>query len=293
MTILVVGHTGYVGRSLIRWLSERGVATAGLSRGSLTNAELHGCVRQFTYEDLPTTDFARFLHASVTGVVLLNADTRKVISPFEVRDMIQANVSIPAEVALLAAQAGVRRLVFASTYSIRVGRAEYSPQSLYAASKKAAEDVLAFVAQTTQLSVNVIRLYDIYGPGQPHDRLIPYVTRQTKIGLPISMTSGEQEICPIFIDDVCSALCYCLKLESAGAGFEIYSAYGPDSLKVRELPWRLRHAVGANAPRVTFDKPNRPREALFFEPSHPLPVGWSPSIGIDEGLKRVWESTVK
>lgn len=288
-----MGHTGYVGRNLLRWFREKDVPTAGLSRASLSPEEAEGCSRQFGIQDLEGAALPRFLRDAVNSIVILSADTRKSISSAAAPSMIAANVGLPAQVSIMAAEAGVSRVVFASTYSIQVGKEAFSPQSLYAASKKAAEDILEYVAMTSLTAVTALRLYDIYGPHQPHDRLIPYLVQQTRNNATISMTQGLQEVSPIFVDDVCDVLSFSLSDAEGDSGFRVRSAYGPECVQVRDLPLLLAEAVGSPAPRVVHDKPSRAREALYFQPSHPLPRGWAPSVRIKAGLRSVWEATSK
>lgn len=288
MSVLVVGHTGYVGRSLIRWFSQRGTPTAGLSRGLLAPAESFRCESQFRLDDLETDDFLTYLNDRVTSVVLLSADTRKAVAPSDVPPMVLANAALPAQVTMLAAEAGVPRVVFASTYSVNIHGNAYSPQSFYAATKKSAEDLLEFLATTTETAITALRFYDIYGPGQPHDRFIPYLVDRIRLGAPISMTRGLQEVSPIFIDDVCSVLAHCLADAEGSPGFRVRSAHGPECVMVRELPGIVANAGRLPLPPIAHDRPERPREVAAFLPSHPLPLGWSPATDLHAGLTRVW-----
>ena len=81
------------------------------------------------------------------------------------------------------------------------GTPDYRPVNLYAATKQAFEDVLAYYADAQGIAAVTLELYDTYGPGDPRRKLIRILFEAARSGEPIQLSPGEQVIELLHVDD--------------------------------------------------------------------------------------------
>jgi nucleoside-diphosphate-sugar epimerase len=67
-----------------------------------------------------------------------------------------------------------------------------APQSLYAATKVASYNILSHLFAKTNISFAWTRLFYLYGEGEDIHRLVPYVTMQLLAGEEVLLTDGQQ-----------------------------------------------------------------------------------------------------
>ena len=84
---------------------------------------------------------------------------------------------------------------------------QLAPQSPYAISKTTLHFALRQYAGAAPLTF--LRLFNVFGPGEPADRLIPFIASKAMAGEPIPLTRGEQQRDFMFIDDLI-AIILCL-----------------------------------------------------------------------------------
>ena len=98
------------------------------------------------------------------------------------------------------------------------------PTSLYGASKAMASAILWYYGKTLGKKVANLRFYNVYGPGDNENRLIPTVIREGKRGkYPLFLRSTTMRDF-VYIDDACRAFVLAalnLKEENYGEAFNI------------------------------------------------------------------------
>jgi nucleoside-diphosphate-sugar epimerase len=109
-------------------------------------------------------------------------------------------------------------------------------------------------------------------------------------GEKLLMTKGEQEICPVHIDDVTDALLATLNSNQENF-FSHFDIHGPDKLQLKELLHIMESVSGRKwkTDQVQMSLPNREREIYFVNPKFGLPPYWQPKIDISEGLKTLMD----
>jgi hypothetical protein len=223
----------------------------------------------------------------ITGVVNLLGDVNKKHLPKDVSELVHANSLIPA---VIASQLTNHDVMFiqVGTFSHRSDRLDYDPQTFYAASKYAGERFINFFSKSKYLKSVVLHTYDIYGPNQPHERLIPYLARSVRNGLDVHLTKGDQEIRPVFVKDLVRIVRRLLEnLSLIEEPFREYDVYGPETFKVKDLPLKIAHIldISVEGLRVFHDQPYREREIFEFNPCHPLPFSDQVFYTLEQGIK--------
>ncbi len=202
-TVLVTGGAGFMGSHLVERLLEEGIAVRildNLSTGSLGN--LQGVVERFHGQgegsggvkpggqlevvigDVRDRELVRTATRNVQAVFHLAAIPSTLLGLMSPAELETVNVQGTLNVLQAAVTEGVRRLVFASSASV-YGTPEslpvsetcpLKPESLFAASKLAAEMYCRTYGTIHKLDVVTLRYFSVYGPRQgtaTGDALIP------------------------------------------------------------------------------------------------------------------------
>ncbi|MCD0422651.1 NAD-dependent epimerase/dehydratase family protein [Rubrivivax sp. JA1024] len=252
MTTLVVGASGFVGRHLLRRLSDdrrdlrvavhhntAGI-TAGIDvvRGSLEpgfdwRPVLTGC------------DAVVHLAARVH---VMSDDSRAPLAEYR-----RANVDGTLSLARQAAEVGVRRFVFLSSVKA-CGEATPSgrplteddspaPQDPYGVSKSEAEAGLRSLAQAGGIEVAILRPPLVYGPGVRANFLS--MMRWLQRGVPLPLASIDNRRSLVGSDNLVDLIAVCLD-HPAAAGETFFASDG-DDLSTPDLLRRLAAALGTRA----------------------------------------------
>lgn len=209
--------------------------------------------------------------------------------------------------AVQAADAGVRRFVFISTVKVngestepgRPFRSDDPPAPVdpYAASKRDAEVGLQAIAAETGMECVIVRPPVVYGPGVKANflRLMQWIDR----GVPLPFAGVDNRRSLVFLGNLVDFLVRCVD-HPAAAG-EIFMVSDGDSLSTEDLIRRLARDIGRPARLFGFpqsmsrwlQRPSRPgmRTRLFCSlevdasPARDL-LGWQPPFTTDEGLAK-------
>ena len=275
MTRLVVsGASGFVGAALMRRLrthdrhaalgiaSGAGDVTDAATWNALPDAEavVHLAARTFVPDSW--NDPAAFLHTNVGGTAR----------------------------ALEYCRARGARLVFLSSYLYGNPKhlpideqAEVSVPNPYALSKKLAEDTCRFYAESFDVDVTVLRVFNIYGGGQGDKFLVPLIVRQVLAGSQVRVKDLEPRRDFLYIDDLVDAIVCAIARPQRFGLFNIASGTSHSVQNVIDIAQRLAgrdvvvHSEQVRRQNEIMDTRGditRAREQL----------GWSPRWSLEDGV---------
>lgn len=228
MRVVVTGAAGFIGFHVCAGLLSRGYEVVGvdnLSRGDPSRAgklESMGC--EFVVCDVRERE--RVLEAlrgadAVVHCAALVSTEESFEKPLEYESV---NVGGTVSVLEAASGAGVRRFVYLSSAAV-YGDPEYlpidedhptRPKSPYGASKLAGEVFTLSYARSHGLSTAILRLFNVYGPGQSPEYagVISRFAERLRRGLPpVIYGDGEQTRDFVHVVDVVRAVEAALALE--------------------------------------------------------------------------------
>ncbi len=259
--VLVTGADGFIGRYVCRRLIEAGYIPQAGVRDLAKWPELQRAVPglgDFSHlGDLSASQNLRPHLANVSAVVHLAARTPLTTekAAAATREYQRVNVGGTKSIALAAAAAGVRRLVFVSTVKVH-GEATFgkpfaedmpsNPRNPYAASKWEAEEELRSVAAATGLEVVIVRPPQVYGPGVKGNflRLMRLVDR----GLPLPLPQRRNCRSLLGAENLADFLVHCVNHRRAAN--QSFLVKDTEDISTRELMERLA-ASGSTHPVPT------------------------------------------
>lgn len=291
MHIVVTGGAGFIGRALVRRLAGHGhrVMVVDQVPGDCLDA-------LYWIGDLRDPGAIENAIQPGTDVVIHLAAATSVLGsltcPWEVyRQNVETTAALLERVRII----GVRQFIFASTNAV-VGDVStriigegtrLRPLTPYGATKASAEMLVAGYAYAYGIAGTVLRLTNVYGPGmQGKDTLIARLMRSALTQRSISIYgNGQQERDYVYIDDVVSA--FALALDRPWNGPVVVGSGTSVSVnRVYELTTevcRVPIPVQRMASRVG-EMP-----AVRVDISRARAIGYTPTVGLRDGLKAVWD----
>ena len=156
----------------------------------------------------------------------------------------------------------------------------------YALSKKLSEEACKFYADIFGVIVTILRPFNVYGPGQSAQFLIPSLINQVLAGDSIHVKDLEPRRDYIYIDDLVDAI---VKAVDAQLDFEIFNIGMGTSYSVAELIDIIQDIKGTNL-LVQSDGERRPEEVMDTQADITKALetlGWSPKYSLRSGLEKM------
>lgn len=293
MRILVTGATGYLGLNLTAGLLAAGHEVAALVRptSDLSRLAALRCDRLL----VEPSDGSL---AGVAGVferhrprAVIHLASLVLANPAhtDITPLVEANITLGLH--LLEGAAAVETSYFLNTGTFweHYRDQPYNPVNLYAATKRAFQDLLAYYAEATPLKALTLVLHDTYGPADFRPKLFSLLRRAAAAKTALDMTPGEQVVDLIYVDDVVSA--YLTALDALAKGTfgspcPRYAVTGGQPLPLREIVELYGEVTGTPVPVNWGARAYRPREMMRPWAGEPLP-GWRPRVGLREGIARM------
>ncbi len=293
--VFMTGATGYVGSRLARRLAGDGIAVDALLRPGSDRSRLAGLPGLTMHvHDGSLNSLAAILAGSRPDVVFHLAGMYvREHAGADVADLVRANVQFGAELLEAMRASGANRLVHASTFFQHLDGSGYRPLNLYAATKQAFEDVLAYYADTDGVMAATLVLYDVYGSGDWRRRLIPAVLTALRTGEPLLVPAGDPSIDLVHMDDVGEAFVAVARtlIENPGQVASRRYAVAPERrFTLSEVLAAFERITGKSVPvqRGAWPAPAR----ALREPWRGAPVlGWRAKVSLDEGIRRLLAGT--
>uniref|UniRef100_A0A7J3X6K3 NAD-dependent epimerase/dehydratase family protein n=1 Tax=Thermofilum pendens TaxID=2269 RepID=A0A7J3X6K3_THEPE len=295
MRVLVTGGAGFIGGHVALSLAERGYEVAVLDNLERPSPLLLARLRE---AGLPVLvgDVRSFYGCRGYDVVVHAAAYIDVAESVEKPvEYLENNAVATARVAKACAESGA--LVIYMSSAAVYGEPESLPLredhptrpiSPYGLSKLVGEQVLQVFARTYGLRYVVLRLFNVYGPGQSsaYAGVVSKFAERAARGLPpIIYGDGLQTRDFVHVRDVARAVHLCMEQGASNEVFNIATGRPTTILELAKLVCRL---AGVEA-ELIFEKP-RPgdiRHSYADISKASSLLGYKPTVSLEEGLKEL------
>lgn len=296
--IFLTGGTGFLGANVLKRALEDDARVTMLVRSQSSfdqaDAVMGGpdwrsrvsCVRTPEGEDFDDW----FAGLGVDAVIHTAARGGYNLAPGQLPDLIASNITLGAQLLEAVYQQylkdGKRRpIVFCGTYwqhSLPDG--SYQPNSFYAATKTAFEDIADYYHTVLGQPVLGLKFYDTFGVADLRRRAVDLIINALGADTPLRFSSGTQEVLPLFVDDAADAILRAVNLLERGEHLALtYGAPGPERLSLRQLAALVESRAGKSANIDWGALADRAHEVRKPFALAPLP-GWTPKVGLSEGI---------
>ncbi len=274
--VIVTGASGFIGRALCQRLRADGFSLLALGRddGDVAHAQ--------TWDALPAAKVV--IHAAGRSYV---PDSWKDGAAF-----LRSNV-LGTENALAYCRRHSSRMVYVSAYIYGIPETlpiaeshPVKPNNPYALSKHLAEQLCGFAGTYQQLPVTVLRLFNVFGPGQRDEFLIPAIVAQVKAGKDVRVLDLKPRRDYVYLADVVDAI---MRAATLADGFRILNIGSGTSQSVQEVIDHIQAAAGTTLPVISSNQ-ERPQEipdvrADITQARRVL--GWEPRWSFRQGAQQL------
>jgi nucleoside-diphosphate-sugar epimerase len=303
--ILVTGAAGFIGSNLVDGLLDAGHEVRALdnfSTGQRSNlAHVAGVI------DLVEGDLRSYERVSwaVRGCEAVFHEGAMPSVPRSVQDPLtssEINIGGTLNVLLAARDAGVRRVVFASSSSVygdapgfpRVETQPTSPLAPYAVSKLAAEQYCRVAHLVYGLETVCLRYFNVFGrrqdPFSQYSAVIPkFITAMRAGTAPTIYGDGTQSRDFTHIDDVVAA--NILALDAVPAAGRIYNIACGRQVSLNELVAKLNEILGTQLDAEYLEpRPGDVKHSLADVGRAERELGFKAAVELAQGLRRAIEA---
>jgi nucleoside-diphosphate-sugar epimerase len=300
--VLVTGGAGFIGSHLVDRLLAAGARVRvmdNLATGSLDN--LAHCRSRVDFQEADLRDRTACERACrdatyVFHQAALGSVPRSMEDP---ATSLEVNLGGTANIFAAARDAGVRRVVYASSSSVYGDSAELPKRegqegevlSPYAASKRFCEELAAVFTRCYELEIVGLRYFNVYGPRQspdgPYAAVLPRFFRSALSGSPPSIFGdGEQSRDFTFVADAVEANVLAAGAPARASG-SAYNVAGGRRVTINDLAAAVGRALELDLePTYEGQRPGDVRHSLADLSRAREDLGYSSSIDLDEGLSR-------
>lgn len=274
--VIVTGASGFIGRALINRLKNTNLKILALDRsaGDIANAK--------TWLGLPQ---ARF-------VVHLAGSSYVPDSWWQSAEFLINNV-VATEYALNYCAHHDANLIFASSYiygypqTLPVNESHpVRPSNPYAYSKYMAEQLCKFSSEFRGISSVVFRFFNVFGPGQRSEFLIPTIVEQVMNESEINVVDLSPRRDYVYVSDAVNAIYLALNMTS---GYHVFNIGYGKSYSVKDVIETAQILAGTSIPVVSLDQKRRQEiPDIVADIRHVRAVlGWNPVYSLYDGLSEI------
>lgn len=161
------------------------------------------------------------------------------------------------------------------------------PASPYSVTKASAEYFCLLFNKIDNLPVSILRSFNLFGPYQKSNRIIPYIITKLLKGEEVDLTYGEQKREFNYIDNLSEAIL--LSLTNQKSYGRIINIGSGNSISIKELAVKIANTFGLVSKLKFGSLPYRANEIFDMYSDNTLAkeiLNWSPKIDFDSGLKK-------
>jgi UDP-glucose 4-epimerase len=302
MNALVTGAAGFIGSTLTDRLLRNGHWVVGYDNFSTGRPEFLKCARESARFRLCRGDLldlaklkAAMAGADVVFHLAANADVRH--GPEHTRKDLEQNAIGTANLLEAMRESGVRRIAFASTGSV-YGEPEVFPTpedapfpvqtSLYAASKLAAEGLIAAYCEAFGMQSWIFRFVSILGERYSHGHIFDFYKQLAAHPETLRVLGdGKQRKSYLYVQDCIDAIL--IALERAPAKVNILNLGTDEYCTVDEsIGWITGHLGLTPAREYSGGERGWVGDSpfVFLKCSRIRSLGWKPSLTIRQAVER-------
>jgi nucleoside-diphosphate-sugar epimerase len=287
--ILLTGATGYIGSALLEHFVSKGEYVSIIVR---QNSEINFIkkllpnISVYTYSGKYSELNAAVKESKPNVVVHVASLFLAQHKSDDLHNLIESNIQFPTTLLEAMRENNIKYIINTGTSWQHYKNKDYDPVNLYAATKKAFEDMAEYYIQASGISCVTLKLFDTYGR-KDHRKKLFYLLRQSALtGTGLNMSQGLQPLDLLYISDVINAYDCAIQLvqnmECGSAGFALSSGM---RYSLKEIVNIYSQVVNRDIEVLWGGLPYREREVMLPWTSFHLLPNWNPKVDIRAGIQ--------
>jgi dTDP-glucose 4,6-dehydratase len=303
-SVLITGGAGFVGSHLVERLLERGDTRVTVLDKLVYPGRLDTIPRslrrspdfRFVRGDAGNKKILGKLLKEVDSVAHLAAETHVDRSIISIDTFVRNDFVASAHLFEALVDSRVKRIIHLSTSEV-YGSAQkvpmdeahpLAPQSPYAATKAGADRLAYSFSKTYKLPALILRLFNMYGPRQHPEKLIPFFTTNALLDLPLYVYGpGTAERDWLWVGDGAALIESALFIEDFAPliGQEINGGTGK-SFSINWIAERILARLGKpkSLLKTHKDRPGHVARLIARSAKAARLLGWKPARRFEQGL---------
>lgn len=274
--VIVTGGTGFIGKKLVKSLKKRGLSVLPL------------CSKK-----LEITSFTSWLNLPPAKYIYHLAGKSFVPNSWDPKNNIFGVNVLGTKNALAYCKIHKAKLCLASSYVYGTPdqlpineNHETRPNNPYALSKRISEQICQFSANYENISVTILRLFNVFGPNQNSQFLIPSIIDQIHKNEKIEVQDLNPRRDFVYLDDVVDAFISCFDKTD---GFNIYNIGSGKSYSVKEVISLIQNLNNNRLQVFSLNKkrPNELNDVVADISRAKKCLNWNPKYTLLDGLKEI------
>jgi nucleoside-diphosphate-sugar epimerase len=165
-----------------------------------------------------------------------------------------------------------------------------NPLTFYSAGKVAATYISQMLFYNSKIPITVLRFFQVYGPGQKIDRLLPFVIKNSLKDNHFKLTKCEHVRDYCYIDDIVESILVTLKSKNTNG--KIYNVGSGKGIKLKNLVNKICNLIGKGKPKfggIPYQKIENMRLTANIS-EFKKELNWRPKVDLHNGLKKTIKS---
>lgn len=303
MSVLVTGGSGFIGKALVQRLRREGSNVVIIDRRDIPDEFREDSGIKFIKGDIADRSIYSRIPKGVDRVFHLASQASGQLSMENPYEDVSTNLVGTLIIALWAKEIGVKSFVFTSSIGVYQDGSspayednQPNPRSFYGINKLSSEMYLK-VLREEGLPATILRLTNIYGPGQPLDNrkqgMVSIYAGYLVRGEPLHVKGSLERYRDfVYIDDALDAL---LIFANGPKLHNVYNVCSGKKTTVRELIDQLLVSFSISEEESKlFVEGTTPRDLFGYYGSLKRlsdETGWIPKVSLSDGLQKLAEST--
>ncbi|MBA3285016.1 MAG: NAD(P)-dependent oxidoreductase [Nitrosopumilus sp.] len=276
--VLVTGATGFIGKSLCNRLESLGYF---ILKSSSTDGDI-----------ADSGSLEKFSNQNIKHVFHLAGNTFVPKSWDNPHDFIKTN-SLGTATVLEFCRKNNCTLTYVSAYIygsdvVNPISEKYNPapNNPYALSKQLAEELCLFYSNFYNLIINIVRPFNVYGPGQNSKFLIPTIIKQIKESNEVKVKDLSPKRDYIFIDDLVDGIIKTMDNKTS----ELFNLGTGKSYSVKEIIEMAIQESGKSINVISDDsvRINEISDTIADISKAKKMLNWEPKVSISQGIKQMF-----
>jgi len=289
---IVSGVTGRLGTQLSSQLIASGVEVHGLTRQDISTTA--GSINKYWLHKIDgrtETLIELFERVRPDVVFHLAALARREHLSKDVTPFVGTNILFGTQLLEAARCTDCARFVTTGSYLQHSEDGSYHAYNLYAATKQAFEDLLAYYAEAFCFAAMALALPNIYSEFDPRPTLLTEMAAACMDGVPLVLHDREAWVDLVHVEDAASALIQAMRICQVGdvqknRGLSRYSISSGSYMTATEL-MEILERIGRRKLTLERGSPSMPSRRVRPWRGTSLP-GWSPRVKIEDGIARLF-----